>query len=140
MDAVIYTSSAYSLLSDIAATHKDPARAVSFSTILETLNPSDGDSVFLHAQRLAQAGRWTDALARLDRLRKVNPDNGDIVNTYGVALYHNGNLTAARTEFLEALKLVPNSTDYESNLKVCEDAINEKGAPISLQPLDAKDD
>ena len=87
-DAIAATLPAYSLLSEIAAAKKLHSRAAAFSGILETLSPSDGDSVYLHAQRLAAVGRWDDALMRLKPLRKANPTNVNIANTLGVALYH----------------------------------------------------
>ena len=54
---------AIALMSDIAAAQRLPLRAAAFSSVLEQLNPTDGETVYLHAQRLVQAGKWDDALA-----------------------------------------------------------------------------
>ena len=45
---------AIALMSDIAAAQRLPLRAAAFSSVLEQLNPTDGETVYLHAQRLGQ--------------------------------------------------------------------------------------
>ena len=115
-EAIAATLPAYGLLSEIAALKKERHRALAFSGILETLSPSDGDSVFLHARRLGQAGRWQEALTRLKSLRKANPDNIDIVNSLGVAYYHTESYVDAKNEFVYALDIAPNNTDSKANL------------------------
>lgn len=122
-DAVASTLGAYSLLSDIAAAKRDGRRALAFSAVLETLNPRDGETVYLHAQRLGQVGRWRDALPRLEDLSQSNPNNFNILNTYGVALYHTKNYTGAVDHFQRALELAPNNTDYKANLDAAHDAL-----------------
>ena len=74
-------------MSDIAAAQRLPLRAAAFSSVLEQLNPTDGETVYLHAQRLGQAGKWDDALAPLLRLRESNPENANIANSLGAAYY-----------------------------------------------------
>jgi len=118
---VASTLGALSLLSDIAAAKRQGDRAVAFSAVLETLNPRDGEAVFLHAQRLGQVGRWADALSRLRDLRESNPDHGAIANTLGVALYNTNAFERAKDEFEHAVRIAPNNTDYKANL----DAVNE---------------
>ena len=72
-------------MSDIAAAQRLPLRAAAFSSVLEQLNPTDGETVYLHAQRLGQAGKWDDALAPLLRLRESNPENANIANSLGAS-------------------------------------------------------
>lgn len=130
-EAVGSTLGAYSLLSDIAAAKRQGDRAVALSAILETLNPRDGESVFLHAQRLGQVGRWGEALPRLRDLRESNPQNGNIINTYGVALYHTANYTEARLQFTRALELYPNNTDYKANLEASASALEQQTEKVA---------
>jgi len=123
VNQIAATLPSYHLLSEIAAVKKQPQRALAFSGILETLSPSDGDSVFVHAKRLGQAGRWQEALTRLQALRNANPDNVDVVNSLGVAFYRTEAYVDAKAEFQHALSLDANSTDALENVKAVDDVL-----------------
>ena len=116
MEAVQSTLGAMSLLSDISAAQALPNRAAAFSSVLSQLNPNDGEVLFLHAQRLGQAGRWEEAKPLLQRLRGANPANGAIANTLGAAYYQTFDYEAAKAEFSAALEIMPNNTDFKANL------------------------
>lgn len=124
VDAVSASLGAFSLLSDMAAARHQTERALTFSAILETLSPNDGESVFLHAQRLGGVGKWDEALPRLRNLRSTNPRHANIANTLGVALFHTNDFEGAKKEFLYALALDPNSTEFKANLVACDEALH----------------
>lgn len=69
-EAIQVAMPAFSLMSDIAATARNPNRAVAFSSILTQLAPSDGEVLYLHAQRLGQAGNWARPAASRDESRE----------------------------------------------------------------------
>ncbi|KAH8078755.1 hypothetical protein JL720_9500 [Aureococcus anophagefferens] len=62
LEAMQSTFGALSLLSDLSAAMSMANRAAAFSQILSQLNPNDGETIFLHAQRLSQAGRWDESM------------------------------------------------------------------------------
>ncbi|KAJ1452265.1 hypothetical protein M885DRAFT_527490 [Pelagophyceae sp. CCMP2097] len=125
--ALAHALGAVRQLSDIAAVSQQPARAATFSSILETLAPRDGESIMLHAQRLGQAGRWAEALPRLAELRGANDNNAIVANTYGTALYWGGEVKEAAVQFEHALSIEPDNKDYLENLN----AANEKIAEVA---------
>ena len=104
-------------MSDIAAAQRLPLRAAAFSSVLEQLNPTDGETVYLHAQRLGQAGKWDDALAPLLRLRESNPENANIANSLGAAYYQTFEYEKAISAFTAAATLAPKNEDFAANLK-----------------------
>ena len=98
-------------MSDIAAAQRLALRAAAFSSVLEQLNPTDGETVYLHAQRLGQAGKWDDALAPLLRLRESNPENANIANSLGAAYYQTFDYEKAISAFTCLLYTSPSPRD-----------------------------
>ena len=80
-----------------------------------TASPSAA-MLFLHAQRLSQAGRWDESKPLLTRLREANEANPAIANSLGAAHYNTFDYEAAKLEFAHALSLAPNNTDFAANL------------------------
>ena len=117
LEAVQVSLGAIALMSDIAAAQRLPLRAAAFSSVLEQLNPTDGETVYLHAQRLGQAGKWDDALAPLLRLRESNPENANIANSLGAAYYQTFDYEKAIGAFTAAAALAPKNEDFAANLK-----------------------
>jgi len=117
LEAIASTLGALSLMSDIAATQRLPLRAAAFSSVLTQLNPSDGETVYLHAQRLGQAGAWNESIPLLDRLATANPSNANIQNSLGAAHFQAFDYDAAVVAFAAAHDLVPDNVDFAANLK-----------------------
>lgn len=117
LEAIASTLGALSLMSDIAATQRLPLRAAAFSSVLTQLNPQDGETVYLHAQRLGQAGAWNESLPLLLRLSGANPANANIANSLGAAYYQTYAYDDAIAAFGRALELAPDNVDFAANLK-----------------------
>ena len=113
-------------MSDIAAAQRLPLRAAAFSSVLEQLNPTDGETVYLHAQRLGQAGKWDDALAPLLRLRESNPENANIANSLGAAYYQTFDYEKAISAFTAAATLAPKNGTSPRTLKASAVAAGEE--------------
>ena len=116
LEAVQVSLGSIALMSDIAAAQRLPLRAAAFSSVLEQLNPTDGETVYLHAQRLGQASKWEDALAPLLRLRESNPGNANIANSLGAAYYQTFHYEKAISAFEAAAQIAPKNEDFVANL------------------------
>jgi Flp pilus assembly protein TadD len=78
---------------------------------------------------LAVAGRFEEAAERIRRSLERHPDNPQLLNNYGVALYQAGKKEAAIEQYRRALEIAPDYREARGNLAA---AAGEGPAPAAV--------
>ena len=97
-----------------------------------------------HASALHQLGRRAEAIASLERLLALNPDNATSWNNRGNMLLETGRVAEARQSYERAIRLQPDYPEAWHNLAVAKiRTADDRGArtdldrALLLKPLDA---
>ena len=91
------------------------------------------------ANALTTAGRYVEAASKFKELMDKDPSNPSLINSYGVALYKQGDKKEeAIAQFRRALEIAPDLKDARESLAVAVGEIPDPAAKTPLPPPDGK--